>query len=263
VESLDYMSVTAWQLGMADSARARMREAITLADRLRKPYVVAYSRFFAAYLHVLLRDPVACQRFSEEVVEQSTDQSLPFIFEICRILRGWALAQQGRCEEGITCAREGLASFMAGGNRLNIGSFAGFLAESLALGGHIDEALARVGEGIAEVGDQLLDLPYLLRLRGELLLQTSRGLSPAGANASASPAADLAEQSFRESMSLASRIGAKSYGLRAATSLGRLLMSQGRAAEAREVVFPLWKSFTEGFESRDLVEAKALLDTLR
>ncbi len=263
VESLDYMSVTAWQLGMADSARARMREAITLADRLRKPYVVAYSRFFAAYLHVLLRDPVTCQRFAEEVTEQSSDQSLPFIFEICRILRGWALAQQGRCDEGITCAREGLASFMAGGNRLSIGTFSGFLAESLALGGHIDEALARVGEAIAEVGDQLLDLPYLLRVRGDLLVHMSRGLSPAGAKASASPAADLAEQSFRESMSLASRIGAKSYELRAATSLGRLLISRGRSAEVHELVSPLWSSFTEGFETRDLIEAKALLNTLR
>jgi tetratricopeptide (TPR) repeat protein len=244
VESLAYMSVTEWQLGMADSARARIREALQLADRLRKPYVTAYSRFFAAYLHALLRDPVNCQRFSEEFLEHSTGQSLPFIFDICRILRGWALAQQGRYDEGISNAREGLADFKAKDNGLSIGSFTGFLAESFAQGGKLDEALVKVDEGIAALREQLVDLPYLLWLRGELLLQQSPGL------------VESAEHSFRESIALANRAGAKSYALRSATSLARLLSSRGHASEARELLSPLYSSFVEGFDTRDLIEAR-------
>ncbi len=245
VETLDYMALNAWQLGKADSARARMREALSLAQRLGKPFALAHNKFYAAYLNVLLRDPAACRRFAEELIEQSTDQSLPLFFDICRILRGWALAQQGRCDEGIISARKGLADFRAkGSNRLTLGSFLGFLAESLARGGKIDEALVEVGEGFAEVGEQLVDLPYLLWLRGELLLRKSRGV------------AEPAEHSFRESIALANRIGAKFHALRAATSLASLLSSRGRVIEAREVLFPLYNDFVEGLDTRDLIDAR-------
>jgi tetratricopeptide (TPR) repeat protein len=259
VETLDYMSLTAWQLGLADSARRWIREAFTLAERVRKPYALAHNRFYAAYLNVLLRDPPACQRVSEAILEQSRNQSLPLFFDICRILRGWALAQQGHSSEGISCCREGLASFKAVGNRLSIGSFLGFLAESLAKGGKLEEALATVEEGMAEVGEQLVDLPYLLWLRGELLLQRAGGSSITSADSSTPLAVDSAERSFRDSISFASRLGAKSYGLRAATSLARLLTSCGRSVEAHELLVPLWKDFVEGFDTRDLIDAKKVV----
>ena len=97
------------------------------------------------------------------------------------------------------------------------------------------------------MGDQLIDLPYLLWLRGEFQ-----------ARAADQSAAELAEASFRESIAVANRLGARTLALRASTSLGRLLAAQGRKDEARGVVAPLLNEFTEGFDTRDLIEAKEI-----
>ncbi len=262
VETLDYMALTAWQLGMVDAARARMGDAIALAERLRKPYELAHNLFFAAYLYALLRDPAATQRFSAAVIELTKEQSFPLFFDAGRILYGWALAQVDRCEEGVGYAREGLAGFMAVGNRIAIGSFHAFLAEAQAWAGTLDDALAIVTQGLAAAPDQLVDRPYLLWLRGKLLLQKASEHASALEPAAGEAATRSAEQSFRDTLSLAERIGARSFALRAATSLGRLLQSNGRAGEALELLAPRYGSFAEGLDTRDLIEAKGLLDEM-
>jgi predicted ATPase len=254
------MALTAWQLGEADSARVRISEAIALADRLRKPHALAHNRFYAAYLAALLRDPATCQKFSQAVIEQSKSRPLPLFFDICKILRGWALSEQGRCEEGVRSARDGLANFRAAGNRLSLGSFLGFLAEALARAGALDEALATVAEALSAAPDQRVDLPYLLWLRGQLFLQQDRHRKAAASGGTVE--AHAAEQCFRDAVSLANRIGAKTYELRAATSLGELLVSQGRSVEARDVILPLFKNFAEGCDTREVIEAKVLVDEL-
>jgi hypothetical protein len=250
VESLDYAALTAWQLGMPDTGRARMRDATALAERLRKPYELGHNRFYAAYLQILFRDAEATLRGSEAVIALAQQYAMPLYVEAGRILRGWALAEQGRAEEGASCAREGLTNYMAGANRLALGSLLGFFAEARARAGALDEALATVEEGLGATPDQLVDQPYLLWLRGELLLRKG------GAGDSA------AEQSFRHAISLAHRIGAKSQALRAATSLGRLLKSKGRLEEARKTVGPIVNAFTEGLDTSDLIDARKLLEEL-
>ncbi len=264
VETLDYAALTAWQLGMADSARTRMSDASALADRLGKPYARAHNLFFGAYLCALLRDPPMTQRLAEAVIELTRERSISLFFDAGRILHGWALAEQARCDEGAGLAREGLMSFMAAGNRIAIGSFLGFLAETQARAGALSEALAAVEEALDAAPDQLMDLPYLLWLRGEFLVQKAgQHASPPEISASGvSLGADLAERSFRQAISLATRIGARSYALRAATSLGRLLKSSGRSAEALELLTPLYNSFVEGFDTCDLINAKVLLDEM-
>ncbi|HEY6418561.1 MAG TPA: AAA family ATPase [Candidatus Binataceae bacterium] len=254
-ETLQYLALSTWQLGRADFSRTRMREAIELADRLRKPYAFAHNRLFAAYLYALMRDPATSQQFSEALVELTREPPIPVLFDLGRILYGWSLAELGRCEEGARYARDGVTSFKAAGNGIAIGSWIGFLAEALARNGELGEALSTVEEGLAAVGDQLIDMPYLLWLRGELLMQQAR------AGTAAKPA-EAPEQSFRGALALASRLGAKPCALRAATSLGCLLKSRERVAEARDLILPLWKSFAEGFDTRDLLEAKALLNEL-
>ena len=254
-ESLQYLALIAWQLGMADTARARMREAIALADRSRKPYAFAHNRLFAAYLYALLRDPVTTQQFSEALITLTQEPSIPVLFDLGRILHGWAVAERGRFAEGVRYARDGVTSFTAAGNGIAIGSWLGFLAEVLARCGALDEALSTVEEGLVASGEQIIDLPYLLWLRGELLVQRARG-------GTAAKSEESAELSFRSALALAGRIGAKSYALRAAVSLGRLLKSHEKFAEARDLILPIWKHFAEGFDTRDLLEAKALFDEL-
>jgi tetratricopeptide (TPR) repeat protein len=260
-DSLEYMAHTAWRLGMADSARARMEEAIALAARLGKPYVFAHNRFFAAYLYALMRDPRKSREFAEAAIEHAREQQIPLFYDAARILWGWALAEQGSPDEGLASAREGLASYRDSGNRNEIGALLGFLAEAQARCGSIDGALATVKEGIAYSQKQRVDLPQLFWLRGELLSEKLTR-STAVASTEASDLAEAAESSFREALSVAGGMGAKSYALRAATSLGRLLKMRGRASEVRELVFPIWKSFSEGFDTRDWLEAKAMLDEL-
>jgi tetratricopeptide (TPR) repeat protein len=244
LEAQSYMALTLWQLGMIDTARAQSKAAIAHAERLGKPFALAHTRYFASHLNVMLRNPVACQKIAELGIEQAQDQSLALFLHIFRMLRGWALAQQGHCEEGIASARAGLASFKAEGYGLSIGAFLGFLAEAIAQSGEMAEALATVEEGISAMGDQMIDRPHLLWLRGEFQTRQS--------------AVDLAEASFRESIAVANRLGARTLALRASTSLGRLLAAQGRKDEARGVVAPLLKEFTEGFDTRDLIEAKEI-----
>jgi tetratricopeptide (TPR) repeat protein len=255
VESLDYAAVTCWQLGRADTARARMRDALALSERLRKPYETVHAWFYAAYLHVLMREPAASLRFSEVVTELTEQHAIPLYLEACRILRGWALAEQGHADEGARIASEGVANYMASANRLAIGSFLAFLAEARARSGQVQAALATVEEGLRVAPDQLVDQPYLLWLRGELLLRGGAGDAAAGGGAEA-------EQSFRDAIALANSIGAKSLALRAATSLGRQFKSRGKFAQARETIASLVNGFTEGLDTRDLIDARRLLEEL-
>ena len=124
--------------------------------------------------------------------------------------------------------------------------------------------LATVEEALGAAPKQLVDLPYLLWLRDEFLTQkaTQRAAAPKISASVGSLSIDSAEWSFREAISLAIRIGAKSYALRAATSLGQLLKSSGRSAEALELLTPLYTSFVEGFDTCDLIKAKSLLDEM-
>jgi len=222
------------------------------------PYVLAYQQYFEGHLSALLRDVHGCQRLAEAGLEQITNQPLPLFFHILRILRGWALARQGRCEEGVSLAHEGLMGFKAGGYGLSVGLYHGFLAETLFLSNSLAEASAMVEEGILAVGDQLVDLPYLLWLRGEFLAREAQISVAARDFPDRETTLESAEASFRKSISVANRMRAKTMALRAATSLARLLIAEGRSGEARDVVAPILGEFTEGFDTRDLVEAKEI-----
>jgi tetratricopeptide (TPR) repeat protein len=263
-ETLEYMALTATQFGMADTARTLMREAIALSERVRKPYARTHCLFYAAFLHAMLRDPRMTQEFSESVIKLSTERSIPLFLDAGKILYGWAIALQGNSDQGVALARDGLANFKCAGNRLSLGLFAGRLAEALASAGKFDLALATVQEGLDAIPDELTNLPYLLWLRGELLLGNagSETSSKSRAREQSVINGPAAEKSYREAIALADRIGAKFPAMRAATSLGMLLKSCGRSKEALELVGPLFGSFTEGFDTRGLIEAKALLDQL-
>ncbi len=262
-DSLEHMAITAWHLGMADTARARMEEAIALASRLAKPFVLAHNRFFAAYLYALMRDPKKSREFAEAAIRiQSRAGDPAFSTTQREVLCGWALVEQGSSQEGLVMAREGLASYRDGGYRNGIGALMGFLAEAQGQCAFIDEAMATVNEGIVSSCKQRVDLPQLFWLRAELLREKQTTKAPAAAREAAN-LAEAVESGFREALSVADGIGAKSFALRSATSLGRLLAGRRRTAAARELILPLWKTFSEGFDTRDWLEAKAVLDESR
>ena len=165
------------------------------------------------------------------------------------MIAGRLYALRGRYAEGIARLHDGLRVAAATGTRLARGLFLGYLAEAQLVAGVVADGLATIEDALAAVPDEQMHLPELLRLRGELR-------AAAGADAAA------VEESYREAMALARRLGAKMQELRATSSLGRFLRTHGRAAEARELLAPIYASFTEGFDTRDLIEAKALLEEL-
>ncbi len=259
-ETLEYMALTAWQLGMVEIARTRIQDAIELSKRLRKPYALAHCQFYAAFLHAMLRDAQTTQVFAESAVTISTEQSIPLFYDAGRILHGWAIALQGNSAEGMRHASEGLANFRSAGNRLGLGLFAGRLAEAQASAGDLDAALTTVQDALSAAPNELVNMPYILWLHGELHLGCARNTTTR--KVGQSMGSEPAEESFREAISLADRIGAKSYGLRAATSLGQLLKTSGRSAAALEIILPRYKGFADSCETRDLIDARTLLGEL-
>jgi predicted ATPase len=169
-----------------------------------------------------------------------------------RILHGWANAQRGEATAGVACIREGLAASEAAGTRNNTPLCLTLLAEALALAGKIEEGLAALDDALAQAvafGVKGYNAE-IHRLRGEL---AGRLLHPDPVKA---------EDSFRTALAIAREQGTRGYELRAATSLARLWREQGRRGEARDLLAPVYGWFTEGFDTPDLKETKALLEDL-
>ena len=164
--------------------------------------------------------------------------------------RGWALAAQGRVTEGLADLRQGLAYREAVGAIVGRSYDLIFLAEVYERTGQVEEGLHVLAEmrvAVGHSGFRCLEAE-IYRLTGALLLQQ------------AIPNAPQAEAHFEQALEVARRQQAKSYELRAATSLARLWQQQGKHAEARELLAPIYGWFTEGFDTADLQEAKALLE---
>ncbi|TMA72506.1 MAG: hypothetical protein E6J77_25275 [Deltaproteobacteria bacterium] len=253
-----YAAVAAWQLGFADASHARLREGLALARRLGTPQDVAAALCYGLFCHVCARDPQSVLEQVDELVQLATDHQLPNFLAHGLEMRGWALAEQGQYDEGIAQLRRGIEMLREMQHGLTLGYALGLLAEAQTRSGAISEARAALEEGFAVASEEGFEKPALLHLRGELL---------------AREAIPEAEATFREAIALARRQGARMYELRATTSLARWLTGQvprervgpregGRVAEARTLLAPLYASFTEGFDTRDLIEAKALLEEL-
>ncbi len=187
------------------------------------------------------------------------------------IVRGWALAAQGQEEEGIAQMRQGLAAYRATGSELARTCFLALLAEVYGKAGQPEEGFTVLAEALAQVGktEERWYEAELYRLYGELLLRRSereKGRQGEGETFPHSPALPFPhsspEECFRKAIDIARKQQAKSLELRAATSLARLWQQQGKKAEARALLAPVYHWFTEGFDTKDLQEAKALLEEL-
>jgi predicted ATPase len=162
------------------------------------------------------------------------------------------LAEQGQCEKGIAQLRDGLVAYRAKGAEIESSYWQCLLAEACRATGRTEEGLRVIAEAfdhVAQTGIVCYE-PELQRLEGELRLRQD----PADAQ--------NAEACFRRSVETARRQQAKSWELRAATSLARLWAEQDRRAEARDLLAPVYSWFTEGFDTADLKDAKALLGEL-
>jgi predicted ATPase len=247
-----YAALTLWLLGYPAQALTRLHEALALAHELSHPFSLAWARCVAAWVSQLRRDVPAVHTQAEAAVALSTEQGFPLWAALGTILRGWALAMQAQDEEGMVQIRQGIAARRATGAALTIPYFCTVLADVCNRLGHTEEGLQALAEAhtLVEQHEERWWEAEVCRLRGVVLLRQP-GTPPAEAEAWLQRALDVAR-----------RQEARSLELRAAMSLSRLWQSQGKRAEAQELLAPLYGWFTEGFDTADLQEARALLEAL-
>jgi predicted ATPase len=260
-----------WFLGQPDQAVDRIQEALTLARELSEPLSLAHALLFAAILHQLRREERMAQEHAEAALTVSSEHGLVMYQAMATIMQGWVLLQQGRPEEAIEQMRQGLAALQATGTELVRPHFLGLLAEALHKARRVEEGLRTLEEALAVAqrnGEGYYEAE-LYRLKGDLSLMqsTGRDLSRAATGGQAvvevaPPALAHAVGCFNQSIKIARRQKAKSWELRAVTSLARLYQSQNKQEEARGLLTQIYDRFTEGFDTVDLREAKALLDEL-
>jgi len=252
VHCLSFVAWALWYLGYPDQALRRIHEALTLAQELSHPFSLALALAFAAWLHQLRREGQAAQERAAAAIALSTDQGFPFWEAWGTILRGSVLAEQGQRAEGIAQMRQGIAAWRATGAELQRPYYLALLAEPCGKGGQAEEGLSVLAEALTAVhktGERQHEAE-LYRLKGELLLK--QGV----------PDEQEAESCLRQAIDVARQQQAKSLELRAAMSLSRLWQQQGKRFEARELLAPIYGWFTEGFDTADLQEARALLEAL-
>jgi class 3 adenylate cyclase/predicted ATPase len=262
-----------WFLGYPDQALHRQREALTLAHELSHPFSLAIALGHAAVLHQLRREGHLARERAEALITLSTEQGFPFWGAIGTIQCGWARAEQGQVEEGIAQIRQGMAAFGAIGAEANQPRFLALLAEAYGKAGQVEEGLAALAEALTVVdktGERFYEAE-LYRIKGTLTLE-ARGwrleVSPSSSQAPSlksqvsQAVAQEAEGYFLKAIEIARQQQAKSLELRAVMSLSRLWQQQGKQKEAHEMLSELYGWFTEGFDTKDLQEAKALLESL-
>jgi predicted ATPase len=261
-----------WFLGQPDQSLARIQETLTLTRELSEPLSLAYALSFAAILHQLRREEGMAQEQAEAAIAVSSEHGLVMFQAMATIMRAWALTQQGRTGEAIEQMRQGLADLRATGTELFRPHFLALLAEALDKARQVEEGLRVLDQALAEAhcnGERNYQAE-LYRLKGELLLNQPKAqvLSRSakaghGVSEAESPAAVAGPEScFHQSIQIARRQQAKSLELRAVVSLARLHRKSRKREEMRGLLAQIYGSFTEGFDTRDLREAKALLDEL-
>ena len=242
-----------WMLGYPQRALQSAHEALTLAQKLSHPYSLGLALGWAILLHLCRRENRALQERVEEMSMLSTEQGFTQWLAGSTVHRGWALLEHGQGEEGVAQIHQGVAAWQATGAELLQPYHLALLAEGYRRRGQTAEGLTLLSEGLAAVektGERFYEAE-LHRLQGELLLQQVIA------------DVDQAETCFQKALDIARRQHAKSWELRAAMSLSRLWQQQGKQDEARALLAPIYGWFTEGFDTKDLQEARALLDELQ
>jgi predicted ATPase len=241
-----------WDLGYPDEALRHAEEAIVTASAASHPLSEAWALSHAAYIHGYRGEIALSLERAEAALALATEQMLPHFAMHAALCSGSALVKKGCAEKGLARLRAALDADPAIGTRLANSFWLAFLAEACLDTGQIEEGLSALREAIVGT-EEIVARPWeaeLHRLEGELLL------------VSAEPDERRAESSFRNAIAIARARQAKSWELRATTSLARFLAHQGRREKARAVLAPIYGWFTEGFDTADLTAAKSLLEAL-
>jgi DNA-binding SARP family transcriptional activator/predicted ATPase len=250
VTSGSYLSWTLWFIGYPDQARAASAQTLALARRLGHPFSLAYALAFASILHCRLRQPTEALALAQETLSLANGHGFSLWQIGATLSRGWALAMQHQ-REGVDCVQQCIEATRAAMGGVTLVVLEPMVDACLALG-LVDQALSVCHEAIATgnaIGDHHVEAE-LHRLQGESLLALTD-----------TPQAEAAA-CFARALTTSRRQHAKSLELRAATSMARLWRKQGKQDEARRLLNEVYHWFSEGFDTPDLRDARALLDSI-
>jgi DNA-binding winged helix-turn-helix (wHTH) protein/predicted ATPase len=242
-----YAAWVLWILGYPARAAVRMREALALGRAIDHPFSLAHACRFAAALHQVRREPDAVHEQAEAGFAVAAEHGFGAVLLAADFHRGWLLVEQGRQDEGLASMRAWVKACRDIRSDCLIPTYAAWLAETLGRLGRRREALDLVSEGLtaaAKSGNHYWTAD-LYRLRG-VLAETDKD----------------AESSLAEAIAIAQRQRAKSFELRAVMSLSGLWLRQGKAREALPLLAAIHAWFTEGLDTADLQDARALLEEL-
>ena len=246
------LAVSLWHLGFPDRSRQVNLEMRQLARAIGHPYSQAYAMHHTCWLYQYCRFGSEVLAAAEEEIEIATEQAFALWHATGTFFKGAGLLLEGQPEEALPFLRKGHEAFRAGGARLTLPFQLSTLGEALTRAGRFEEAARALDEGLAigEETDERCQEAELHRLKGELL----RVEAPEQVRA--------AEDCFRRAIDTARRQQSRAWELRAVTSLARLWQTEGRRAEARIALESVYRTYSEGFTTPDLVDAASLLQAL-
>jgi predicted ATPase len=250
VASQAFFGTALYCLGYPDQALAQNNAAIGEARRLVHPPSLAVSLAIGVRLLSLLGGNAALHERAEQLVALTNEQGFPHWGAQGAIYRGWVKVNNGDVTEGMSLLCGGSTAYSATGAKAWTSYHIALLAGACAIAGQVEEGVTRLDDAlqIVERTGERWFVAELNRHKGHLLLRQGHS--------------EAAEELYRKALRIAEEQGAKLWELRAAVSLARLRRDQGRRAEARGLLAPVYGWFTEGFDTQDLKEAKALLDEL-
>ncbi|MEZ4868583.1 MAG: AAA family ATPase [Caldilineaceae bacterium] len=251
------LGYTLWHLGYPEQAERTVQAAVAYAEQLAHPFTLAYVYAFTAWFYADCRKLAQAQKYAELAVTYSKENSISYWQLIGEFYRGWGTAAGGDVQTGMATMHNAMQRFQA--RKLGVGwpFMCALLAETYGKLGQLEDGFAILVDGLesAHRQDERWCIPELYRIQGELLLQARRlGLTPSMHQAP--------EDCFQQAIATARQLQAKSLELRAATSLSRLWLEQGKTEAAHQLLAGVYDWFTEGFETPDLQVAKSLLKIL-
>jgi predicted ATPase len=241
-----------WAMGYPDQAQQHVHAALTRAQDLPDPINQAFALCFAALLHQFRREEATVYERAETAIRLATEQGFAHFWALGTIYQGWALTMRDQAGTGISQMRQGLTAYKDTGATLEQSYSLALLGGAYAHVGETEAGLTVLAEALALVAERedCWCEAELHRLQGELLLALPPTHAPE------------VEACFQQALDIARQQEAKSWELRAATSLARLWQHQDKRQDASDLLAPIYGWFTEGFDTADLKDAKALLEEL-
>ncbi len=248
---MSFSALTLWCLGYPDQAESESEAALALAVEGDHPYSSAFAYNLAAILRIARREPEPAMELSSEALRLCREHGFPLWHAAGSVLNGWARVALGQGEGGIRQMREGLDAWQATGAEMGMAYYYSLLGEALGRLGRTGEGLEALEEAaeIAGKNQEFITDPVLFRVRGDLL--------------EANKKTEEAESNLLRALEVARRQRARSLELSAAGSLARVWMRTGRERQARNLLKKVLDWFSEGLGTRNLLEARALLEELK